>query len=101
MHPGDLLGPQWSVPCQKSSLLGALKLFLPRYAVSLDGCLQNVWVKGNMGACYGFFFFNSSLFILHLHVAGNISVKGNAVAAASSYLPLHGITFTAADFKEI
>lgn len=48
-----------------------------------------------------FFFFNSSLFILHLHVAGNISVKGNAMAAGSSYLPLHGITFTAADFKEI
>jgi len=44
---------------------------------------------------------NTSLLIPHLHIAGSISVKGNAMAAGSSYLPLHGVTFTAADFKEI
>lgn len=47
------------------------------------------------------FSFLIALFIPHLHVAGNISAKGNAIAAGSSYLPLHGITFTAADFKEM
>lgn len=38
---------------------------------------------------------NNSLFIPHSHIARDISVKGNAVSAGSSYLSLHGITFTA------
>lgn len=47
------------------------------------------------------FLIGNTSFILYLHIAGNISVKGNAVAAGSSYLPLQGITFTAAKFQEI
>lgn len=48
-----------------------------------------------------FFFLNWKHFYFYPLLAGIILLQGNAMAAGSSYLPLYGITFVAADFKEI